>query len=267
MIINTSLNGLYNNMNTINKTYAQMTTGKKIQTVSDDPIIAGRALKLKTTVLEADQYESNTKEAMSWMEVTEASLDNMTEILKEIRTKCVQASNGTLEKDLSAIKTDINQLWNQLQEEANTTYGGRYIFSGFKTDQKLIDQNKATPPSVINDNINTTGQDINYEIGVGSTINVNTIGMEEILKKMEEEFTEIFNEVENSLGNKDIDSTMLNEMFTDKLKAIDEIMENISEKISDLGSRMNRVEYTQERLLDQKAVFKNLLFKHSLLIK
>lgn len=260
MIINTSLNGLYKNMNEMNKTYAQMSTGKKIQTVSDDPIIAGRALKLKTTVLEADQYESNLKEAMSWMEVTEASLGNMTDILKNIRTKCVQASTGTLNKeDLLVIETDIKQLWKQIQEEANTTYAGRYIFSGFKTGEKLVDQENVTSSSVINPNINTKNQDINYEVGVGSTININVTGMEEILEDMEREFNGIFNDVESSLEDDSIDSTMLNGLFTNKLEAIDDIMKKISQKTSDLGSRMNRVEYTQERIADQKIVFKNLL--------
>ena len=139
MIINNSLNGLYKNMNDINKLYGQMTTGKKIQTVSEDPIIAGRALKLKTTVLETTQYQSNVKEANSWMEITEAALDNMTGILKDIRTKCVQAANGTLkEEDKNAIKTDVAQLMDQLLKESNNTYGGRYIFSGYKTDEPLI---------------------------------------------------------------------------------------------------------------------------------
>ena len=139
MIRNTSLNGLYTHMNAINKTYAQMSTGKKIQTVSDDPIIAGRALKLRTSVLEMTQHESNAKEATSWMEVTEAALENMTEILKTVRTKCVQAANGTLaNEDRLAIKTDIAQLINQLYQEANATYGGRYVFSGYKTDEPLI---------------------------------------------------------------------------------------------------------------------------------
>lgn len=247
-------------MNALNKTYAQMATGKKIQTVSDDPIIAGRALKLKTTVLESEQHESNLKEAMSWMEITESSLKNMTDVLKSIRTKCVQASNGTLDKeDLSVIKTDINQLWNQLKEEANATYAGRYIFSGFKTDQKVIDPDKATPPSVINSDIQTGGQDIHYEIGVGSTVNVNVTGMEEIFKKMEDEFGEIFTSIEAALTNDAIDSTELNKLFTNKLEALDDIMASVSEKTSDLGSRMKRVEYTQERISDQKTTLQNLL--------
>ncbi len=139
MIRNNTLNNLYKNISAVNQSFAQMSTGKKIQTVSDDPIIAGRAIKLKVNVLETQQYQKNAKEARSWMEVTETSMDNMNKILESIRTKCVQASTGTLEeKDKAVIKTDIMQLWEQLQEEANVTYGGRYVYSGYKTSEPLM---------------------------------------------------------------------------------------------------------------------------------
>jgi len=242
MIVNTSLNGLYNNMNRLNKTYAQMTTGKKIQTVSDDPIIAGRALKLKTTVLETTQYESNTKEAMSWMEVSEAALKNMTEILKEIRTKCVQGATGTYEaEDLKVIQTQIGQLWKQLQEEANTTYGDRYIFSGYKTNQPLVEN------GVINANLAHTNDDsIEYEIGVKSTIDVNVKGMYNFLTDVEG--------LINGLATGKTDD------FSNAIKQLDDvILKDLSQKTSDLGSRMSRVEYTQHRLIDHKTTFKNLL--------
>ena len=145
MLINNTLSGLYKNLNSMNKLYAQMSTGKKIQTVSDDPIIAGRALKLKSTILETDQYESNAKEAESWMNVTEVAMDNMTEILKQIRTKLVQGSTSTLaEKDKLAIKTDIAQLYEQILQEANATYDGRYVFSGYKTNEPLVLTNAKT---------------------------------------------------------------------------------------------------------------------------
>ena len=139
MIRNTTLNGLYNNMGQLNKTYAQMTTGKKIQTVSDDPIIAGRGLKLTTTVLETEQYKSNVKEAQSWTNVTNASLDNIMDILKnDIRTKCVQGATGTVNtENKQSIRTQIEELWRQIQVESNGTYGGRYVFSGYKTSEPV----------------------------------------------------------------------------------------------------------------------------------
>ena len=250
MIRNTTLNGLYNNMNALNKTFAQMATGKKIQTVSDDPIIAGRALKLTTTVLETTQYESNVKEAMSWMEITETSLDNMTKILQSIRQKCEQAANGTYEKDsIDAIKTDIEQLWTQLQEEGNVTYGGRYVFSGYKTDEPLMKDGAVNPV------IDTDGQAIQYEIGVNSTITVNTVGMDNIFN----ELTGMFNGIMADCQNNGLTTTELNEKFSARLDEIDGYLAQISEKTSDLGSRMNRIDYVEERLSDQKIAYKSLL--------
>ncbi len=139
MIRNNTLNSLYTNMGRLDTLYTQMSTLKKIQRPSDNPIVAGRALKLRINVLEAEQYKSNTDEAMSWMSITEKALDNITGIIKDIRYKCVHASTDTLEtKDREKIKADIEQLWEQLQQESNVTYAGRHVFSGYKTNEPVM---------------------------------------------------------------------------------------------------------------------------------
>lgn len=255
MIINNSLNGLYNNMNNLNKTYAQMVTGKKIQTVSDDPIIAGRSLKLRTTVMETTQHESNAKEAESWMEITEASLQRMQKILEDVSKKCEKASNANHEKDdLEAIEAEIDQLWQHLQEEANTTYEGRYVFSGFKTDKPLM-KDGAVNTDIFNlPTMSTDGQDIKYEVGVKSTIAVNTTGMDSIFNEMKALFDGIKDDCEHIT-----DSVELNKKFSDRMDEIEGIVAKISEKSSDLGSRMRRVDYIENRLGDQKLAYKTLL--------
>lgn len=156
MIRNNMMNGLYTNMSRLDNLYNQMSTLKKIQRPSDDPIIAGRSLKLRINVLEATQYKSNTDEATSWMGVTEKALDNITEIVKDITTRCVQASTDTLtEEDREKIRSDIDQLWEQLQQEVNATYAGRYVFSGYKTNEPpVLSENKTLDANVtIEDNI------------------------------------------------------------------------------------------------------------------
>lgn len=251
MIRNTTLNGLYNNMSTLNKTYAQMTTGKKIQTVSDDPIIAGRALKLTTSVLENTQYQSNTKEALSWMEVTEGALKNMNEILTTIRTKCVQGADGTLKDDDKAkVKTQIEELWGQLQEEANVTYAGRYVFSGYKTDKPLMKDDGVNPE--VDGKIKD--QHIDYEIGVNSTITVNTEGMDVTMNDIKKCIDAL-----KDLDYDNLSESQLHDKFNDALKQIDDIMSDISEKTADLGSKMSRLDYTKLRLSDQNVAYSNLL--------
>ena len=44
-------------MNEVNRRTTQMTTGKKITQASEDPVVAIRALKLRTTVNQLQQYK------------------------------------------------------------------------------------------------------------------------------------------------------------------------------------------------------------------
>ncbi|WP_010166260.1 flagellar hook-associated protein FlgL [Candidatus Epulonipiscium viviparus] len=133
-----AMNALFNNMEQLDKIYMQMSTLKKIERPSDDPIIAGRSLKLRIDVTEAEQYEQNTKEAMSWMEISDGAISNMEEILKEVKTRLNQASTGALtQEDKEKILSDILQLSEQIKDELNTSYAGRFVFSGHKIDQPV----------------------------------------------------------------------------------------------------------------------------------
>ncbi len=136
-----------NMMSNINKNKWNMTaleqqysSGKKIQKPSEDPIIAVRALRLRTNLSELNQYyEKNIPDAKSWMDVTESALDTVNGILTSINTYCVQGSTDTLTAtDRSAIVQNLEQLKSQIYQEGNTNYAGRYVFTGYKTDSSLL---------------------------------------------------------------------------------------------------------------------------------
>ncbi len=139
MITGNSLRNMQKSMEEVNKTTTQMTTGKKISQASEDPVIAIRALKLRTTVNQLQQYkEKNIPDATSWFEITTTSLDNITKRIKDIETYCVQGSTDSFNTtDRGAIVDSLKQLKDMLYGEGNATYAGRYIFSGYKTDRAL----------------------------------------------------------------------------------------------------------------------------------
>ena len=139
MIQQNSLNALYKNMSKLDTLFNQMNTLKKISRPSDDPIVAGRSLKLRLNVMEAEQHSSNVDEASAWMNITESALDNTIEVLKSISEKCTYAANGThTTDDRQKIVDEIAQLYEQLKQEANVTYAGRYVFSGYKTNEPVF---------------------------------------------------------------------------------------------------------------------------------
>ena len=71
---NNNLTNINNNKIMQDKLSTMMSTGKKINRPSDDPVIAIRALRLRSNVTEVTQYfGKNIPDAESWLDVTEGA--------------------------------------------------------------------------------------------------------------------------------------------------------------------------------------------------
>lgn len=140
MMRNNSLSNMQKHKTVYNKYLQQYNTQKKIQRPSDDPTIAMRALKYRTTLAEIDQYLLNINDATSWMNATEKSIKNMNGRLEEMITYCTQAATGTYEtKQRKDIVAQLKQYSAYIYEQnANQDYAGRYLFTGYRTDVPLL---------------------------------------------------------------------------------------------------------------------------------
>ena len=135
----TNINGT---KNLTDKYNGQMTSQKKIDKPSDDPVVAIRSLRLRDSLHEVEQYtDKNIPDAESWLKVTETSLNNMSNVYKDIYTLCVNGSTGTLTTDdRNIILSNLSAYVDQLYSEGNTEYAGRTIFTGYKTNKTLTFQ-------------------------------------------------------------------------------------------------------------------------------
>lgn len=139
MMTNNMLSNINRNKYKMSDLEQQYSTGKKIQRPSDDPIVTVRALKLRTNLSEIEQYyNKNIPDAMSWMDLTESALSTVNDVLRQINTYCVQGSSDTLTaNDRSIIVQNLEEMKEQIHQEANANFAGRYVFTGFKTDTPL----------------------------------------------------------------------------------------------------------------------------------
>ena len=140
MMTNNMLYNINGNKNTLAVLEQQYATGAKIQKPSEDPIVAVRALKLRTNLSELTQYyKKNIPDAKAWMDETESALTVVNDILTQVHTYCVQGATGTIkEGDRDDIIKTLTQLKQQVYQEGDTNYAGRYVFTGYKTDTSLI---------------------------------------------------------------------------------------------------------------------------------
>lgn len=131
------------NINT-NKVYqdklsTQMSTQKKVNRPSDDPVVSIRALRLRSNVTEVTQYYSkNIPDAESWLDVTEDALKNLTEIITSMIRQSTKGSNGDLKaEDRQIILEQLKALGEEVYSTGDADYAGRYVFTGYRTDTSL----------------------------------------------------------------------------------------------------------------------------------
>lgn len=135
-------NSLYNiNQNKIleDQLSNQMTNQSKIVRPSDDPVVAIRALRLRSNVTSVSQYyDKNSPDADQWLTVTEDALDTIGDVLKKLYEQSSSASNKYLTSDdLQIIMTQMESLTKEFYASGNVDYAGRYVFSGFRTDTAI----------------------------------------------------------------------------------------------------------------------------------
>lgn len=145
MVTNSSLRNMQKSMQRVAALNEQVTSGKKISKPSEDPVVAIRALKLRTTCDQLEQYKNkNIKDAMNWLSTTETSIENVFSRLDDVYKYCVQGSTDTFEtKDRNTIINDLYAMKEAIYAEGGMTYAGRYLFSGYKTETNLLFQDNA----------------------------------------------------------------------------------------------------------------------------
>lgn len=135
-------NSLYNiNLNKTleDKLTNQMTNQSKIVRPSDDPVIAIRALRLRSNVTNVTQYyDKNAPDADQWLNVTGKAMETVNTILTDLYKQAEDASNKYLgSEDLSIILEQMASLTDEFYSSGNVDYAGRYVFSGYRTDTTI----------------------------------------------------------------------------------------------------------------------------------
>lgn len=118
----------------LNQTQEQISTGKRVNKPSDDPVAAARILKLDQELSRNETYQRNAGLAENRLQQEESTLASSVDIVQRVRELTVQAGNGSLSaNDRKSISSEIKERLGQLAEITNTKdASGEYIFSGFQ---------------------------------------------------------------------------------------------------------------------------------------
>ncbi len=136
---NNALANINRNKTLQDKLNTQLATGKKVARPSDDPVVAIRALRLRSDISQITQYyEKNIPDSQQWLDLTESSINTTISVVKDIVEQCEKGSSDTLEvSDRNKIIDSLKALRDEIYMTGDADYAGRYIFTGFRTDTSL----------------------------------------------------------------------------------------------------------------------------------
>lgn len=253
MMNNTLLLNLNRGLARLERINNQLGTKKKINRPSDDPIKTGVILRTSTSIRETEQYIRNLDAAVSWLDAADVILQDVVSVIHRAKELAVAGASTHLDETArQALADEIAQLHDNLLQLANSTHGGRYLFAGQHTDKKPFSGGGVTGDR-INDvtflmSLTDDETKIEFEIAPGITIDVNVISynpddndnpQEGLFMPIFNALQELYGELVDDTGDPDI-----------PLQDLDNSLDNVLRKISELGGKQNRVELARERMLD-----------------
>lgn len=237
------LRDINNSLQRLDRNYLELSSGKRLHFPSDDPVSLAVSFKLRSGLREMEQYKQNGENAISWLEATDAALDELTKVMHRLKEIAVYGSNSVLpESAMNALADEVVELRNHVWQIANTRHENRYLFAGQQTK---------TPPYDGSFNYQGDDRPLLVEIGTGVVLEYSVPGLEVF-----GDFFTILQEMENHLRNMEFDNV------TADVGVLEQRLDQILIVRSAVGAKVNRLERNIERLDIMNVNYSGLLSKN-----
>ena len=251
------------NLTNMSKINQQISTGKVINTISDDPHKAIKIMNINNEIKYTEKYNYNIDESVGWMNTTDGALDNVGNLLGEIKETILKVGNGTYsQNEMKSLNEDMNEKIKQLADTLNSTHGGKYLFGGSSVDDAPItvienpdgtvklefskDKNGQTIPNT--DDLKadiSSGINIDYNISVGEILNIkdgngNTVNLLDEINNL----STLMNDIAN--GDEQTAAKAKETLLNDTKGKIDTLFDHVVNERTSLGVRVSTAEKIKE---------------------
>jgi flagellar hook-associated protein 3 FlgL len=175
MVIGSTLADINNAQVAMDRSQAELSSGRSILEPSDNPFGASQVITLQSTLDGLTTYEKSAQDGVSWLNTASGALANVNELTQRARELVLQASNGiNNQSDLNDIADEVQQITETIKQAANTQYAGQYVFSGTATGAPPYQQGEAEDAFHGNEGA------ITRAVGPSSTVTI-SVGLSAVL--------------------------------------------------------------------------------------
>jgi flagellar hook-associated protein 3 FlgL len=130
------------------KLTSELSSGLAVSSLSDNPVAAGQASMLTSTISQDDTFVQTAATAESLMQVADSALGSVVTQLTSALSLAVEGNSGTESaSDLTALSQQLGSIRDQVVSLANTSYQGTYIFAGSDGNVQPFAVDTSTTPA------------------------------------------------------------------------------------------------------------------------
>lgn len=199
----------------LNKTFSQVSSGKRINSAADDAAGLAIATRFSSQISGTQQAQRNGLDAKSLIETEDGALEQISNGVQRLQELAIQQGNGILnDSDRAALNKEASQINDQIKQVIEqSSFNGKDLFQQ-----------------------NNDAQDLNFQLGdkAGDIVNLaaNTTATP----------------IQQGLDQLDFSSADA----TNNLAALDSIQQQVTERRSELGAVSNRIDSTVDQLANKE---------------
>lgn len=149
--INSLTQSLNNAAVTANNLSSQLSSGLRVESLSDDPSAAAQSVQMGSQIARIDTFIQTASNETSMLQVTDSTLGEVVTQLTSAIALAVQAANGTLNPaNLQASLQQATGIRDQILALSNASYQGRYLFAGSQGTMAPFSLDTTTSPTTAN---------------------------------------------------------------------------------------------------------------------
>jgi flagellar hook-associated protein 3 FlgL len=127
-----------------------VSTQKRINEISDDPLGLSQTLSLRNSIGNLEQIEQNVVMGKSWLKGGESALDSVKSLILEAKTEALKLANDPITSDEREDAVErIDSIIEQIVSLGNTQVNGNYIFGGTQTNVIPFEYDTTSDPNQI----------------------------------------------------------------------------------------------------------------------
>lgn len=238
-----SIMDINKNLRALQELQLQISSGKRILKVSDDPIGIGQALHIKQRISQTSQNQKNITDGKARLNASINALSNVEELLVQMQVMAQKTTSSISSIERSSVVVEINQFLDEALINANAKFQGKYLFGGQETLTAPYIATYDSDGNITGVSRNTLGIDdpIHHTTTEGVHLQINISGSAPFMPAGEGAVKDIFTTMialRDTLKNNDIST------ITDLLSDLNEEYKNVLQNSSSAGAKIQRLDTT-----------------------